>query len=107
MMTTSSDPNEKITVHIDPDLEDLIPGFLERRQGDIQTIRTALEQNDFDAIHTLAHTMKGVGGGYGFDDITTISRAIQQAAEKSDEEGVRKGVDELAGYLERVEVLYE
>lgn len=106
-MTENSGPNEKIIVHVDPDLEDLIPGFLERRQDDLQTIRNALAQNDFEAIRTLAHTMKGVGGGYGFDEITTISRFIQQAAEAKEEEGVTKGVEELADYLARVEVLYD
>ncbi len=106
-MTTNSGPNEKIIVHVDPDLEDLIPDFLERRQDDLQTIRNALGKNDFEAIRALAHTMKGVGGGYGFDEITTVSRAIEQAAEAKDEPGVKKGLDELADYLARVEVLYD
>ena len=101
------DQHDKIIVKVDPDLEGIIPGFLLNRQADIQTIQAALEQSDYETIQVAGHKMKGVGGGYGFDAITTISRSIQQAAENQDGEGVRGGVDELASYLERIEVLFE
>ena len=39
---------EKIVVHIDIDLEDLIPGFLDNRQKDIQKLESALQGNDFE-----------------------------------------------------------
>jgi hypothetical protein len=51
--------------------------------------------------------MKGVGGGYGFDAITTISREIGEAAEQRNVSGVREGLNKLSGYLDRVEVVVE
>ena len=38
---------DKIVVHVDIDLEDLIPGFLENRQKDVQSLENALKENDF------------------------------------------------------------
>jgi HPt (histidine-containing phosphotransfer) domain-containing protein len=103
----SPDPGGKIIVRVDPDLEDLIPGFLENRRNDIQAMQEALEQGDFETIRKLSHTMKGVGGGYGFDAITTISREIGEAAEQRNVSGVREGLNKLSGYLDRVEVVVE
>ena len=65
--------DERIVVRIDKDLEDLIPGYIKNRHNDIESMHTALESGDFENIRILGHSMKGSGGGYGFDEITTIS----------------------------------
>ena len=96
----------KIIVEVDVDLEDLIPGFLERRQQDLQVLRDALSKADFEQICQLAHTLKGVGGGYGFDAITSISQQIQQAAETGRADKIEAELAVLTNYLERVEVVY-
>ena len=96
----------KIIVEVDVDLEDLIPGFLERRQQDLQVLRDALSKADFEQICQLAHTLKGVGGGYGFDAITSISQQIQQAAENRRADEIEAELAVLTNYLERVEVVY-
>ena len=96
----------KIIVEVDADLEDLIPGFLERRQQDIRSLREALAKDDFEQIRQLVHTLKGVGGGYGFDAITSISQQIQLAAENGRSEEIEAELVILANYLERVEVVY-
>lgn len=98
---------EKFIVHVDADLEDLVPEFLENRQQDIGTMTEALTRQDFDVIRRLGHSMKGAGGGYGFEGITDIGRAIEEAARVQDAGEIRRAIDELASYLERVEVVYE
>ena len=98
---------EKIIVYVDAELEDLIPGFLENRQEDIRSIREALEKDDYETIRTLGHSMKGSGGGYGFDAITDIGRSLEMAAKERNAEEIRKRVGELLHYLEHVEVVYE
>ena len=96
---------DKIIVHVDPELEDLIPGFLENRRNDIKSMLEALEQGDFETIRVLGHSMKGSGWGYGFDAITEMGGFLEQAAKKRDADEVRKWVGELVTYLERVEVV--
>src|SRR4030042_2427900 len=92
----------KIIVHVDPDIADLIPGFLENRRKDIKTIAEALTQGDFETIQILGHSMKGAGGSYGFDAITDIGKSLEQAAMAKDSGGIKQMVQELSAYLDRV-----
>ena len=96
----------KIKVQLDPDIQDLVPGFLENRRKDVKTIQAALAKGDFSAIVVLGHTMKGDGGGYGFDTITDIGAFIETAAKQKSIERVREGLERLTEFLDRVEVVY-
>ncbi len=108
MITNNDGKNEaKIIVHVDAEIEDLIPGFLQNRQKDIITILEALDKGGYETIRMLGHSMKGSGGGYGFDAITDIGLSLEQAAKGKNSEDVRKWVEELSNYLEKVEVVYE
>jgi len=98
---------ERTVVHVDAEIEDLIPGFLENRRKDIETVNKALKKGDYEAIRALGHTMKGAGGGYGFDAITDIGKSLEDAAKEKNTEEIRKRVGELSNYLERVEVVYD
>ena len=96
-----------IIVKVDSDLEDIIPGFLQHRQSDIEAIADALDKGDYETIRILGHNMKGAGGGYGFEVITDIGRAIEQAAANNDEAEIKKSLSELSMYLEQIEVVFE
>lgn len=107
-MTQSSNPNDsgRIIVYIDPDLQDLIPGFLENRRKDASTLRQALEAKDFKTVRLLGHRMKGDGGGYGFDAISTIGEALEEAAILEDEATIGGKISALMHFLANVEVTY-
>lgn len=102
----ASNQSEKIIVRVDPDLEDLIPDFLGMRREDVCSISAALEKGDYKTIEILGHSMKGSGGGYGFDRITDIGRSLEEAAKIPDSEKIKKMTEDLRNYLERVEVVY-
>jgi HPt (histidine-containing phosphotransfer) domain-containing protein len=53
----------------------------------------------------MGHGMKGAGSSYGFQAITDIGAALEQAAERVDNDASRKWVSELSRYLDRVEVV--
>lgn len=95
-----------ITIQIDADLEPLVPGFLENRRNEVSDFRTALGAADLETLESLGHSLKGTGGGYGFDTLTDIGREIEQRAQSADIEGIRTHVDRLADFLERVQVRY-
>ena len=97
----------KIKVFIEADLEPIIPRFFELRRADIQTIAESLEKGDFETIKRLGHSMKGSGGGYGFDRISEIGREIEEAAANKDIGRITLSRDELADFLDNVEVVYE
>lgn len=98
---------EKIVVHVDADLEDLIPGYLQNRRQDVEAIWQSLENQDFEAIRVLGHTMKGTGGSYGFDLITDLGRTLEDAARDRNEQSVRQSAAELQDYLQSVEVVFQ
>lgn len=98
---------EPIRVAIDPDLLELIPGFLENRWSDLANLREAASRGDWALAHRLAHGMKGAGGGYGFERVTEIGAALEQAARDEDLRGIASGLRDLQEFLERVEVVAE
>jgi HPt (histidine-containing phosphotransfer) domain-containing protein len=98
---------EKFIAHVDPDLRDLIPGYLQNRQDDIKTINDALKVSDFDKIRTLGHSMRGSGGGYGFMPVSIIGEAIEKAAKEKNPDAVKNCLTELSDFLERVTLVYD
>lgn len=99
--------DDRIIVHVDPDLEAVIPRYLENKQKEVQTIRGALEKADFETIRILGHGMKGSGGGYGFDPITDIGASLERAAKENNSGEIQKSIDELLNYLRRIEIVYD
>jgi len=99
--------SEKIKVSIDPDLEDLIPGFLGNRRHDVARIRELLAVADFEQVRLIGHSMKGSGGGYGFDPITEFGDEIERAAVRKDGAAIEVAVARLADYLARVEPVFD
>ena len=104
---SNSEGGGRVTARVDPDLADIIPGFFERRQEDIEDIREALDREDYEAIGKVAHTMKGMGSGYGFHPITDICHSLEQAARAKCSGDIRDLVHDLCTYIDSVEVVYE
>jgi hypothetical protein len=50
--------------------------------------------------------MRGDGGGYGFDAISMMGAALEQAAAREDRDAIRRFTAELIDFLARVTVVY-
>jgi HPt (histidine-containing phosphotransfer) domain-containing protein len=96
-----------LIVHPEPDLADLVPVYMERRQRDVIGLEDALLMGDYQTIFMLGHSMKGSGGGYGFDGISEIGLRLESAGRESDYRPARLAIDDLKSYLCNVEVLYD
>ena len=94
-------------VYIDQDLEVLIPRFLENREEDIKRLEELLKESDFEQIRIIGHSMKGSGGGYGFDYLTEIGSKIEKQAESKNENKIKNLINELRDYLDNIEIIYE
>ena len=99
--------NSKIVVKVDSDLEDLIPLYIGTKRKDITVMRDCLERGDYEKIRLLGHSMKGSGGGYGFDEISGIGRFLEEAAKEKEDEVITAQVNKLEAYIENLEVIYE
>lgn len=96
----------KIIVEIDQDLADLIPGYLETRRQELVTLQKALEKSEMETIRIIGHTLKGSGGGYGFERLTEIGAVLEIAAKESNLAELQTQLESMHNYLERVEVRY-
>ena len=98
--------NEKVVVQVDEDLEDLIPGFLENRIQDVEKLRVELEQSNFVNVTSIGHSIKGVGGGYGFDLMSELGAKIETAGKESNVDAISENIEQLDQYLKCVEIEY-
>lgn len=99
--------SDKITITIDSDLEELIPGFLENRKRDLENLRKAAGIKDFKTIQSLGHSLKGVGGGYGFDRISEIGAALDEAGKNASLDAAMEQINQLNDYMSRLEIVFE
>jgi len=97
---------EKALVYIDPDLEPIVPAFLENRRKDVAALDAALKEKDWATVRLLGHRMKGDGGGYGFQEISTIGGVLEQAAMREDRVAIEHQTAALASFLAHVKVIY-
>lgn len=95
-----------LMIEIDADLKNLVPGYLDNRRKDIEQIYECLEKGDYETIRRLGHCMKGSGGGYGFDEITDLGAAIEQAAIQCNAGRIVEQLVCLGEYLVKVEIVY-
>jgi PAS domain S-box-containing protein len=100
-----SSRNETIFVRADPKFADLMPVFLRNCRQNVVAMLDALDRDDFETVEILGHGMRGAGGSYGFQAITEIGAALEQVAERADNNASRKWVGELSRYLDRVEII--
>ena len=96
---------DNIVVSVDPDLESLIPDFLQSIRDQIPHLSELLRAGNYADIQKIGHSLKGVGGGYGFQRITDLGAQIELAARSRQNDGIELGIADLKDYLERVQVL--
>jgi len=101
-MTDNDDP---IVIRPDSIAARLLPQFLDRRIKDLAVIDEELARNGFRVIERLGHNLKGVGRSYGFDGISDIGAAIEEAGRKQDADEIRAQASALVEYLGRVRVV--
>jgi len=94
-------------VRVDAGLAPLVPGFLENRRTDLESIASALARADYDDVRIVGHNMKGSGAGYGFTRITELGASLEQAAGRCEPEEIRARAAELGRYLDGLHVKYE
>jgi CheY-like chemotaxis protein len=88
----------------DPEIAPLVPEFLENRRTELAMYREALAQGDYGRIQSSAHKMKGTGRGYGLAPISRLGSDLELAAHQKDVDGMRRLIDELDAYLQRVRI---
>jgi histidine phosphotransfer protein HptB len=63
----------------DPDMADLVREFAVEILQFASEAERLVHEGDFAQLRVLSHTLKGAGGGYGFDRITLVSGELERA----------------------------
>lgn len=102
MINPDADSKASRQLRVDPEIESLIPGFLDNQQKNLTLLVEAVCQGDFETAGILGHRMKGSGRTYGFEGITVIGDQIETAAKQRDSVAIRARVEALSLYLSGV-----
>ncbi len=86
-------------------LTSLASGYLRSARGKAAEIVVAIGSEDFDAIRTAGHNMKGTGTAYGFPRITELGESVEQSARAKDSGAVGAAVQDLFAYLDQIEAV--
>jgi response regulator RpfG family c-di-GMP phosphodiesterase len=92
-----------IVLRVRTSLADRAPAYLQNCRQNVIVMLDALDRVDFETVASLGHQMRGSGGAYGFQPITDICTALQEAGEIADADVSRKWVGELSNYLDRID----
>ena len=98
-------PSE-FTVEVQQELRALLPGFLARRQRDVAQLETLLAELDFGGIRLVGHNMKGVGGGYGFLQVSALGARLEDAAQHGDAAAAAACIADYQRFLSGVNVVF-
>jgi HPt (histidine-containing phosphotransfer) domain-containing protein len=96
---------DRVIVEVDPDLSDLIPGFLTRKRTDVAMILGAIARRDHAEVGRIAHRLTGEGGSYGFTLMTETGRLLEQAAAAGDDSQLTMLAHQLLDYIDRLEIV--
>ena len=96
----------KHLVQVEQDFAEFIPAFLAEVATDIVSMQEALARQDFEAIRKQSHRIKGAGGGYGLELISTMARQVEVAAKAGEAKQIRKLLADFAQYLATIQIEY-
>jgi len=99
--------SDRPCVRVADELRELIPRFLAHRRRELDELRAALTCGDSDTVRRIGHGLKGVGGGYGFDEITRLGDQLERTAREGRLNNASGLVAQLGDYLDTVEIRYE
>lgn len=86
---------------------DLVPRFMKTRRSELPAMKAAIAARDFERLRKIGYRMRGIGGSYGFDAVSTLGRRIEESAEAKDLAALRRHLSEYRGYLLSVDIVYE
>jgi CheY-like chemotaxis protein len=85
-----------------PNMADMVDGFVESLPPALEAIRQAMQQADWREFKELVHQIKGTGGLYGYPGITDIAAQLEFQIISQQRTGVEEVMRELKNYCDRI-----
>lgn len=84
------------------DFQDLLKYFVEvlpERQLELQA---GLEEGDIYLLKSVAHQLKGAGGGYGFPGLTERAQHLEMMCKMENHAEIPESLQALVSYMEQI-----
>lgn len=88
----------------DPDYNDLLEMFDLSLKEAAVGLRESHSAGDAQSIQREAHRIKGAGGAYGFEGLTTVAHQVEDACKARDAAAIEQTLNDLLDYISRIEV---
>lgn len=79
-----------------------VPGYLTRRQHDIETMIQMAGIGDLKAVSNIAHKIIGNAKGWGFDTLGKLAKETKEYAEKDDPEKTRTTLTKMKQEIDQL-----
>jgi len=96
--------SEKIVIHPDPDIADLVPEYLAGKKVELKQMQDAYGAGDAETVAKLAHRILGTAASYGFDGLGSFAGELEQAALSNEGAEIERLLTAMTDYLGRVEI---
>lgn len=94
-------------IYIDPELEDLIPVFLENRRKETLELEALVRDRRFVDAAAFGHRLKGTALNFGFNRLGTFGERIEAAGKADDLATLQRILSELRDHLSNIRVLFD
>lgn len=87
----------------DEEMKKLFDAFLLNLPHMVQSIQQAADARDWEQLKTMSHQLKGLGGSFGYDCLTTIAKNIYICARDHSDESLSHYTAELEHQLQLIQ----
>jgi histidine phosphotransfer protein HptB len=74
----------------DPEMLEIVREFAAELPARVAKLEGHLDAGELRELQTLAHQLKGAGGGYGFPQITELAASLESSLKQGADEAVVK-----------------
>ena len=86
----------------EPEASDLVLQFIDKIPATLSEINEAAANRDWDKLKCCVHRLKGVGGGYGYPELTEIAGKIEFQIENRNQSEIDSLLHQLGTYADRI-----
>lgn len=76
-------------------IAELLPEFIDDLSQSILELEQAVRDNDISQVLIISHSIKGTAGLYGFEEISKLAAAIEQAARDNERDMISYSLNQL------------
>jgi len=98
---------EDTMVQGDPALKSLIPGFLRKKQVEMDQMAVSFKARDLESLRKLSHKLKGAYSMYGFKQLASACGTIETMAKTGAVDGIQSYLDILNHEYKKVWSYYK